>query len=354
MPLYGDLGTAVSGQTSSFEAMMNTHLAKWTKAIDLVARSIQTKGTSLGPGQKSKNNPETLFLSQALDGTDENARSILEALGGLGQMVQKSLPLDYITGLIEKMTALGAVASDFKNITEGEVGLKGQGLQDQNSSDITQQASGFMSALGFGSQQDVPPPEETPLVTQAKAAKDLLIMEMDDLNANFKSGDQERTKNQKRQWADIISVTEQSFASLRGKHKAFAVGQVVIDTSRGIQKAFAEVPWPLNLVQAAKIGVTGAQQLSRIKGVFHDGIADVPQTGTYLLQSGERVLDQRLNSDLKSFLKGGTLSEKTSLSPTINLTVNGDVSPENAPAWRDELEQAIRDLYRDNLKGAPF
>lgn len=64
-------------------------------------------------------------------------------------------------------------------------------------------------------------------------------------------------------------------------------------------------------------------------GQFHDGIDNVPNTGTYLLQEGERVVDNRLNQDLKDFLgneqKGQSQAEQP-IDASINISgsVNGE------------------------------
>ena len=44
-------------------------------------------------------------------------------------------------------------------------------------------------------------------------------------------------------------------------------------------------------------------QIQSVQGQFHDGIDNVPNTGTYLLEQGERVVDNRLNKDLSKVEK---------------------------------------------------
>jgi tape measure domain-containing protein len=43
-----------------------------------------------------------------------------------------------------------------------------------------------------------------------------------------------------------------------------------------------------------------------LAGMAHDGIDSVPREGTWLLDKGERVVDQRTNADLKDFLSSGS------------------------------------------------
>jgi len=57
------------------------------------------------------------------------------------------------------------------------------------------------------------------------------------------------------------------------------------------------------LAQSAMMGsfVAGAG----LSGMAHDGISNIPEDGTWLLQKNERVIDSQTNADLKDFLKGG-------------------------------------------------
>lgn len=41
---------------------------------------------------------------------------------------------------------------------------------------------------------------------------------------------------------------------------------------------------------------------TNVSGMAHDGIDNIPREGTWLLDKGERVVDQRTNGDLKDFL----------------------------------------------------
>lgn len=57
-------------------------------------------------------------------------------------------------------------------------------------------------------------------------------------------------------------------------------------------------------VFAAMVGAQGFLQVNAIRqmqwtGQAHDGIDYVPNTGTWNLETGERVVDKRTNADLK-------------------------------------------------------
>lgn len=68
-------------------------------------------------------------------------------------------------------------------------------------------------------------------------------------------------------------------------------------------------------------GMMGAIVLgSGLAGMAHDGIDNIPEDGTWLLKQNERVVDDRTNADLKTFLKEGGSSTKTINMP---ITING-------------------------------
>lgn len=83
----------------------------------------------------------------------------------------------------------------------------------------------------------------------------------------------------------------------------------------------------------AMAGITstvGLSQTMALAGMAHDGIDSVPHEGTWLLDKGERVVDQRTNADLKNFLASG---ERSSTTPNIQIINNGD--PVSAKAEMD-------------------
>lgn len=87
-----------------------------------------------------------------------------------------------------------------------------------------------------------------------------------------------------------------------------------------------------------------------LAGMAHDGIDSVPREGTWLLDKGERVVDQRTNADLKDFLSSGgdggsevivnvNLVEDSSRAGKVEKTQNSDGSW-NATAF-------VADIYND-------
>lgn len=87
--------------------------------------------------------------------------------------------------------------------------------------------------------------------------------------------------------------------------KGLSVAQGLINANEAATKAMAMYPGPIGIAMAATSyasAIGQVMQMKSVQGQFHDGIDDVPNTGTYLLEGGERVVDKRLNQDLKDFL----------------------------------------------------
>jgi TP901 family phage tail tape measure protein len=115
-----------------------------------------------------------------------------------------------------------------------------------------------------------------------------------------------------------------------------------------------------NAIPAAA-GIVSTYALSQglaLSGQLHDGIENVPNTGTYLLEQGERVVDKRLNKDMSSFLadqnQGGNT---TTNNPTLNFNVTGgdaDNVEQMLMNHRGKFEGMIRDIYAESAQNAPF
>ncbi|EHI3273292.1 hypothetical protein J9089_003259 [Salmonella enterica] len=89
--------------------------------------------------------------------------------------------------------------------------------------------------------------------------------------------------------------------------KGAAIAQATIDTYAAANKALNSAPAPMSYALAAAAVARGLANVANIKstsldGMAHDGIDNIPREGTWLLQKGERVVDDRTNGDLKEFL----------------------------------------------------
>lgn len=107
--------------------------------------------------------------------------------------------------------------------------------------------------------------------------------------------------------------------------KGLAIAQAMIAAPAAASKAMESNPYPYSIaLAAAAYGqvLTQVASIKSVKGQFHDGIDNVPSTGTYLLEKGERVVDKRLNDDLKGFINHETGGQPISVNAPLNISGN--------------------------------
>ena len=132
--------------------------------------------------------------------------------------------------------------------------------------------------------------------------------------------------------------------------KAAAIAQSIIAIQQVIAMAAAN-PFPYNLGAMASVAASTAGIVSNIAavGMAHDGIDAVPETGTWLLQKGERVttaatsakLDATLDRVATQSTGGGTI-----YSPTITIPINGNPSDATLALVRKAADEGAERGYR--------
>ncbi len=119
-------------------------------------------------------------------------------------------------------------------------------------------------------------------------------------------------------------------------HKAFSIGQATVNMWTAATDAWND---PTNVTTGQKIAAAAlavSQNMGNIanikstnvSGMAHDGIDNIPREGTWLLDKGERVVDQRTNGDLKDFLAAQKSGGGNSQPIEVNapLTIQGNVN----------------------------
>ena len=159
-------------------------------------------------------------------------------------------------------------------------------------------------------------------------------------------------------WDKVMAKGAMKSKKLAAVRMALMMREALMATKLSVAKSM-ELGFPAAIPGVALAIAQGAMVMadirSQAKGQFHDGIDNVPNTGTYLLEQGERVVDKRLNADLKEFLGAGA-ARNTSAPVTLN--VNGvsdpDVVVEALSSRRGELETLIRRITAENVTGNAF
>ncbi|MDO6406255.1 phage tail length tape measure family protein [Pantoea phytobeneficialis] len=160
----------------------------------------------------------------------------------------------------------------------------------------------------------------------------------------------------------VVDITRTAFGEKSAIYKAafiadkaYAIAQSMVAIQTGIAQAAAN-PFPYNLVAMASVAAATASIVSNIQsvaltGMAHDGIDAVPETGTWLLQKGERVMTAQTSAKLDSTLESlrGQQQAKAGenafhYSPTIQ--VNGDPDQRTMQMIQDAVAQGGKETYQ--------
>ena len=135
--------------------------------------------------------------------------------------------------------------------------------------------------------------------------------------------------------------------------KAAAIAQSVIAIQQGMAMAAAN-PWPTNLAAIASVAAATAGIVSNIAavGMAHDGIDSVPETGTWLLQKGERVTTAATSAKLDATLDrvsrdsaGGGRGDTNE----FNFNVNGTISERERLMLEQTVTRAVTLARQDRV-----
>ncbi|ELP1225037.1 hypothetical protein R1S87_000711 [Escherichia coli] len=129
--------------------------------------------------------------------------------------------------------------------------------------------------------------------------------------------------------AGIAGESSDAAQAVFAIQKGTAIASGMLNAYESATAAMAKYPGPMGYAIAASsyarvIGQVLQMKSVNITGMAHDGISEVPREGTWLLDGGERVVDERTNSDLKEFLDNNKIGEATKIDASIH--VNGNVT----------------------------
>jgi hypothetical protein len=156
-------------------------------------------------------------------------------------------------------------------------------------------------------------------------------------------------------FGDLAGLTktfagEQSglYKAMFAVQKAAAIAQSMVAIQTGIAMAAAN-PWPANLAAMASVAAATASIVGNIGaiGMAHDGIDSIPETGTWLLEKGERVTtaetSAKLDKTLSDIQSGG------SGAPIVNLYENA--SKAGTVDSRQEDGRRVIDIFVNDIMG---
>ncbi len=159
-------------------------------------------------------------------------------------------------------------------------------------------------------------------------------------------------------FGDLAGLTktfagEQSglYKAMFAVQKAAAIAQSAVAIQQGIAMAAAN-PWPANLAAMASVAAATASIVSNIGaiGMAHDGIDSIPQTGTWLLEKGERVTTAETSAKLDktlSDIQGGNTGAGTTVNVIEDASKRGTTERRTGTDGREEVNVFVADIFGD-------
>lgn len=161
-------------------------------------------------------------------------------------------------------------------------------------------------------------------------------------------------------WAETGKLNVKDFAatflqSVGSTLLSYAAAQVAMAGLQaftamiGVPFVGPEIAGPAAIAATAAAGVLAIGVGTALQGQAHDGIDSVPETGTWLLQKGERVTTAKTSAKLDATLDrvatqstgGGTI-----YSPTITIPINGNPSDATLALVRRAADEGAERGYR--------
>ncbi|BBR82681.1 hypothetical protein WP4S18E06_17120 [Klebsiella quasipneumoniae] len=161
-------------------------------------------------------------------------------------------------------------------------------------------------------------------------------------------------------WAETGKLNVKDFAStflqsVGSTLLSYAAAQVAMAGLQaftamiGVPFVGPEIAGPAAIAATAAAGVLAIGVGTALQGQAHDGIDSVPETGTWLLQKGERVTTAKTSAKLDATLDrvaNQSTGDGAIYSPTINIPINGNPSDATLALVRKAADEGAERGYR--------
>ena len=157
-------------------------------------------------------------------------------------------------------------------------------------------------------------------------------------------------------WAETGKLNVKDFAStflqsVGSTLLSYAAAQVAMAGLQaftamiGVPFVGPEIAGPAAIAAAAAAGVLAIGVGAALQGQAHDGIDSVPETGTWLLQKGERVTTAKTSAKLDATLDRVSKDTTGGKLPDVHIstTVNGDPDQRTLLLFKETQRQAVQE-----------
>ena len=144
----------------------------------------------------------------------------------------------------------------------------------------------------------------------------------------------------------MMGENSTAYRAMFAIEKGVAIARSIMNIQVAMSSAAASLPFPANLGAMATVAtnVMGiisniqAVRMPKVDGQAHDGIANVPREGTWMLDKGERIVKPADNRKLSDFLDGkGDVGGNGAVNITVENHTDATVRQERDPDGRIRL-----------------
>lgn len=148
----------------------------------------------------------------------------------------------------------------------------------------------------------------------------------------------------------MMGENSTAYRAMFAMEKGMAIARSIMNIQVAMSSAAASLPFPQNLgaiatVAANVAGIVGNIQaivMPNIQGQAHDGIANVPREGTWMLDKGERVVKPADNRKLSDFLDGKNKNvESGNINVNVTVSMDGNSNVESNSAYGKQIGQGL-------------
>ncbi|EHH6189107.1 hypothetical protein J8P63_003391 [Salmonella enterica] len=351
------LDVKLQGQTAASIASQNKQLEESLKDLDegvklgLISQQEAAEKRQALIDQNSDNVYQMLLGADPIDAL--NALDKLQEIRDNELASHKRLLDDKLISLEEYHRRVNDTEQNYSQIDDAAQGLRGAKSDElSNSFDYQSSNDPFAAFTALDNEKAQAMRDHEENMRQIAKIKDLEERQKQEQKAT--EAHQKRLRDIEKQYSDArqqiaadmyggIAGTMALFGLENSKamqaafqaYQAYQVAEATVSMFGAAQDAWAETKGGTGAkMAAAAIAVSqGMANIAKIKstsisGMAHEGIDNIPREGTWLLDKGERVVDERTNGDLKEFLSAQK-SGNSSTSPIevhAPLTIQGNVN----------------------------
>ncbi|WP_312256466.1 phage tail tape measure protein [Stutzerimonas nitrititolerans] len=323
----GALPAAITSTTKAIESQ-DEAVKEQNKALEAYQRLIADLRTD--EEQLTDQMRERLAVLDAMQGIEPDER--MKVAGRIAGAATEEAP--DMGGIAPE---IGGVFGELARIDEAEAKLEEWYQRQLEMLDRSRQERADLNATWDAEEESLKQQHEDKLAQIEKARQLAALSSVDSFLGN------------------MIQLQQTNSSKGKAIAKAAAIAQTTIKTYESATSAFsamAGIPYvgpALGAAAAAAAVAAGMANVAAIQGMAHDGIDAIPETGTWLLEKGERVTtantSAKLDKTLSDIQQGGTGG--TTVNVIEDASKRGTTERRIGADGREEVNVFVSDIFGD-------